>query len=347
MSFYYISNQIYQFLYSEPVYRELGGTFLTWKYRTYLRLKKQFFLNRLKNPQDPYPPIRHVNRYNITGDDGVLIANSLHRIGYDRTRHKLILMYHGTSDKIPRVSAQVAGQFDYYFLTGPKNEQKLAGAAGINWDSERLIRTGNWMFDSIVNNNYDVDEIRRKYDITDTSRPTVLYAPTWSYGGGTLFNNFENFITTIPEQYNLIIRPHYAERKYIPKLARMVPAKFKQRVSFVNSANIFKYHFMENLFIADLLLSDTSSMVYEYLIMRRPLIICATESPEVSQNDYGTNIADQVDKYRPGDDVMKMIKKNLDDKSIRNDMDKLLHHFFYFNDGKSTQRCIDFLKTVS
>jgi len=42
-----------------------------------------------------------------------------------------------------------------------------------------------------------------------------------------------------------------------------------------------------------------------------------------------------------------MIQKNLDDKSIPQDMESLLKKCFYFNDGKSTQRCLDFLRTLA
>jgi CDP-glycerol glycerophosphotransferase (TagB/SpsB family) len=256
-------------------------------------------------------------------------------------------MYHGTSDKVPRVPQQVANQFDYYLLSGPKNEAKLSKASGISLDSSRLVRVGNWMFDPVVQQNYDLVAIRARFGIKDTSRPTVLYAPTWGYGGGTLLKYGPHFLRTIPQKYNLIVRPHYGETNYLPELAKMVPHNLRKWVTFVRPAHIFRKSYIDNMLIADLLISETSSMIYEYLITRRPIIIAETETNEVDMDDDGMSVYHIADHYSNGDDILAMIQKNLDDKSIPQDMESLLKKCFYFNDGKSTQRCLDFLRTLA
>ncbi len=343
---YYISNQIYQFLYSEPIYRAMGGTFLAWKPRTYLRLKEYFLHGRLSKSKTSMPQIKLVNRLKVDKFNGILIGNSLHRLGYDRDKMKSALMYHGTSDKIPRAPRESVNQFDYYLLAGPKNEQKLAQAAGIPLDSPRLVRVGNWMFDPIINGTYDLDAIKQKYGFTDHQLPIILYAPTWRYGGGTLLQNYEYFINHIPEKYNLLIRPHYAERKLIPKMKLAIPRKYHGRVAFANSANIWKHHYMEDLAIADLLLSDTSSMLYEYLVTKKPIIVCDTDSKDVSFADDGMSVVHRVDHYRQGDDIMNLIQSNFGNREMKLVLNDLLQKCFFHNDGKSTQRCVDFFRSV-
>ncbi len=346
MNFYYTSNHTYQIIYSEPVYRQLSGTFLAWTYKTKLRLKTHF-ISRAIRYGEKIPAVKKVRRSRISGFMGVMIANSLHKLGYDRNELTTVLMYHGTSDKIPRVPQKVANQFGYYFLSGPKNENKLAKAAGIDPGSPRLVHTGNWMFDRFVNRECNPDKMRRRFNFADPDRPMILYAPTWKYGNGTLFLNFENLVNTIPEKYNLVIRPHYAERRYISKLKKQVPERYKKHVHFSSPADIENEHFMDNLAAADLLLSDTSSMLYEYLITKRPIIICDTDTDEVSFEDDGMSISHRVDHYKPGDDIVTMIDRNLADKSIPNDMGDLLDKCFFFNDGKSTRRCVDALLKIA
>ncbi|HIM84017.1 MAG TPA: hypothetical protein EYM55_05275 [Candidatus Marinimicrobia bacterium] len=348
LNYYYLARNLYQYVYSKPVYRELGGEFLAWTRDTHFKLYQHFFLKAVgKSFLGILPRVKRIDRKNIIGLEGVLIANTLHELGYDHDKLKSVLMYHGTSDKVPRVPQQVANQFDYYLLSGPKNEAKLSKASGISLDSSRLVRVGNWMFDPVVQQNYDLVAIRARFGIKDTSRPTVLYAPTWGYGGGTLLKYGPHFLRTIPQKYNLIVRPHYGETNYLPELAKMVPHNLRKWVTFVRPAHIFRKSYIDNMLIADLLISETSSMIYEYLITRRPIIIAETETNEVDMDDDGMSVYHIADHYSNGDDILGMIQKNLDDKSIPQYMESLLKKFFYFNDGKSTQRCLDFLRTLA
>jgi hypothetical protein len=348
LNYYYLAHNLYQYIYSYPVYRELGGEFLAWTRDTHFKLFQHFFLKATgKSSLGVLPRVKRIDRKNIVGLEGILIANTLHELGYDHDKLKSVLMYHGTSDKVPRVPRQVANQFDYYLLSGPKNEAKLSKAADISLDSPRLVRVGNWMFDPVVQQNYDLATIRARFGIKDKSRPTILYAPTWGYGGGTLLKYGPNFLKTIPQKYNLIVRPHYGETNYIQKLKKMVPHNLRKWVTFARPSHIFRNGYIDNMLIADLLISETSSMVYEYLIMRRPIIIAETKTDEVEMADDGMSVYHVADHYRDGDDILRMIQRNLDDKSLPQDMESLLKKCFYFNDGKSTQRCLDFLCTLS
>lgn len=347
LDYYYIARNLYQYVYSEPIYRNLGGEFLAWTRDTYFKLYQHFvFKTKGKSFLGVLPRVKWVDRNNISGLRGILIANTLHKLGYNQKYMKSVLMYHGTSDKVPRVSKQIANQFNYYLLSGPKNEIKLAKAAGISLDSPRLIRVGNWMFDPIVQQNYNIEAVRARFGIEDKSRPTILYAPTWGYGGGTLLKYGPHFMKTIPQKYHLIIRPHYGESSYISKLKKMVPRHLRKWVTFARPAHIFRKHYMENLLIADLLISETSSMLYEYLIMRRPIIIIDTKTNEVDMDNDGMSIYHLAEHFREGDNILDMIKRNLDDKSIPHDMESLLYKCFYFNDGKSTERCLDFFSDI-
>ena len=314
---------------------------MAWTRDTHFKLYQHFFLKAVgKSFLGILPRVKRIDRKNIVGLEGVLIANTLHELGYDHDKLKSVLMYHGTSDKVPRVPQQVANQFDYYLLSGPKNEAKLSKASGISLDSSRLVRVGNWMFDPVVQQNYDLVAIRARFGIKDTSRPTVLYAPTWGYGGGTLLKYGPHFLRTIPQKYNLIVRPHYGETNYLPELAKMVPHNLRKWVTFVRPAHIFRKSYIDNMLIADLLISETSSMIYEYLITRRPIIIAETETNEVDMDDDGMSVYHIADHYSNGDDILAMIQKNLDDKSIPQDMESLLKkpsYYQLFHPGRNLQ----------
>ena len=58
------------------------------------------------------------------------------------------------------------------------------------------------------------------------------------------------------------------------------------------------------------------------------------------------NIMKYADIYDGSQNIVKMIENNLLSQSYKNDYKKLLSNSYYFNDGKSVERSITFLKTI-
>ena len=94
-------------------------------------------------------------------------------------------MGHGTGDKKYGGSAKDLESFDYHFITGPKHMQKLHDL-DVNIPEEKLIKIGNPRFDEIVNDDIDAEGYLGYLQVQDNTRKTILYAPTWKWGSGTL-----------------------------------------------------------------------------------------------------------------------------------------------------------------
>ena len=104
---------------------------------------------------------------------------------------------------------------------------------------------------------------------------------------------------------------------------------------------------MNDFAISDLMISDTSSIIYEYLITKKPIII--------ANNDYDQlhNMPDELSvlsiaKNYDGENssINELVKSDLENKNLINIYEKMLNNCFYFNDGNSTDRAVEFIKSI-
>jgi CDP-glycerol glycerophosphotransferase (TagB/SpsB family) len=104
---------------------------------------------------------------------------------------------------------------------------------------------------------------------------------------------------------------------------------------------------MNDFAISDLMISDTSSIIYEYLVTKKPIII--------ANNDYDQlhNMPDEMSvlsiaKNYDGEksDICDMVAEDLNNPNLVNLYNEMLNNCFYFNDGKSTQRAVDFIRRI-
>ena len=181
----------------------------------------------------------------------------------------------------------------------------------------------------------------------DTTRKNILYAPTWEWGDGTLKRFGKKFCREISNEHNLIIRPHFEDRNHIVKLKTWARFNGLQHVYFSNPAKIIKNNSMYDFAISDLLISDTSSINYEYLITRKPIIIVDNNYDELHEMPSDLNILDIVQKYNGNkDNISLMIDNELSNNNYEQ-YNTMLHNCFYFNDGKSAERASDFIQSLT
>lgn len=105
----------------------------------------------------------------------------------------------------------------------------------------------------------------------DPSRPTILYAPTFYP------SSIEKFSKSFPKDfsdYNIIIKPHFFT------LTKAKYKKQRNRLSeWVNSENVYlastsDYNLMPFMAIADIMLSDASSAIFEFAALNKPVVWC-------------------------------------------------------------------------
>lgn len=94
---------------------------------------------------------------------------------------------------------------------------------------------------------------------------------------------------------------------------------------FETEKNIIKF-----LLITDILISDTSSVIYEFLLLDKPVITFNNISDSILwQNSLDYN------------ELIPLVEKNLNEDPYSNERKFIYENYHPYNDGKSAKRMID------
>lgn len=346
---FFFANNVYQFSNAIPIHRQLGGTFIVKKPRHVWKFKK-YFRNHNHTPGVKTflnaPPVIVRNPSEQLGIKGVVISDSNKRLYYNDGECKSVFLGHGTGDKKYGGSTKSLESYDYHFIAGPKHMAKLKDV-GVDLPDERLIKVGNLRFDDYVNDKIDRKKVLDQLGVKDRTRPTILYAPTWRWGNGTLMKYGFQFCKELTRDYNLIIRPHYHDRDKMMYIKYWAMLRGIRHVYFSNPRIYTHNDTLEIFRVSDLMISDTSSIVYEYLITKNPIIIALNEYQDLHNMPSHLDVKQLADKYDGTTSITDLVAKNLAraDQS-RGQYEELLHNCFYFNDGRCTERAVEFLQQL-
>jgi len=341
MNIYYYANQVYQFANILPIFKQVGGEFYVKKFKKVLQFKYYYRHGKLNRTAS----IKIKDIKNLPNMDGAIISSSNTRLEPKQANLKTIFIGHGTGDKKYGGNPEILNSYDFIFVAGPKHLAKMKDV-GLDIAKEKLIQIGNCRFDEYINDEINRGSLERSMRIKDTTRKNILYAPTWRFGNGTLQKYGKSFCSKITKKYNLIIRPHHHERRYIKPFKYWAKLNKIQHVYFSNPADVFRRDTMADFKISDLMISDTSSILYEYLITGKPIVIANTDYDKLHTMPDKYNIQKICNHYDGSSNILDLLEKSFTEHNKSN-YEQMLDDSFYFNDGKSTQRAVDFLKTIT
>lgn len=181
----------------------------------------------------------------------------------DRER---VQIFHGLSFRNMAVRRDVL-VYDHLFVTGPYMARAFREQQLLRAGDPRLVPIGFPKVDRLVNGTLERRAILTRLGLTGR-RPVVLYAPTGQKG-----NSLES---TGPEvlrrlrasgRYDILIKLHDHPRDASVDWARELKPLLDRHTKLVTGYDIVPY-----LFVADLLLSDASSVSSEYSLLDRPMV---------------------------------------------------------------------------
>ncbi len=183
------------------------------------------------------------------------------------------MIYHGIGVK-PSYWRDNSPRLNVRFVEGPFRIQQLR-SKGITTDLEL---TGLVKIDPLFNGQIESrDEILHGLGL-NPERKTVLYAPTFYP------SSFESFGLKLPEMlhddYNLIIKLHqwsyFMEKFSGVNLRRHVKLINEIRRHYPQVVVIEPEHYniIDLYQAADVLMTEASSTIYEFMALRKPIIIC-------------------------------------------------------------------------
>ena len=177
-----------------------------------------------------------------------------------------IQIFHGVSFRNKAVRAENIGA-DFYFLVGPYMQRAFGAAGLLSPDDPRGLPIGFLKTDRLLNGQLDRQELLNTYGFTG-DRPVVLYAPT-----GQKYNSLETMGIRVIERlattgkYDLLIKPHdHPKKTRIDWFARLDGLQ-DRHTRLVRDPDVIPL-----LFVADLLITDASSVSNEYSLLDRPVV---------------------------------------------------------------------------
>jgi len=342
MEIHYIARNIYQYAYFKTLYREVGGDFIIHKPRSWWNLTKSFYGFKSKHPSrsifGTQPKTRSLNENRLDHLSGIIISS----VSIDFTRNpkrlKSVRITHGIGNKLG--SHADDGDPDYFFLDGDMQLEWYQNNLDLNIPEEKLVKIGNFRFDDYTNGLMDKEKINKDFGVKDPNRPSVTYAPTWAYGGGTFEQHVIKIIEELSGDYNLFLRPHYYDWRNMEHVRQYIRKHNLEHVYLVEPWNIRTKDTMENLFLSDLLITDNSSISYQSLIFQTPIILIDIPKEHLLERVDDFDLRKVVDIWDGKSSIKSLVDENFATNKYKSDLKRLLNSCFYFNDGQATTRAI-------
>ncbi|MBC9713863.1 bifunctional glycosyltransferase family 2 protein/CDP-glycerol:glycerophosphate glycerophosphotransferase [Streptomyces sp. TRM66268-LWL] len=226
---------------------------------------QSFPLGLRKRPQTTYVQTWH--------------GSALKRMGFDLPELKSM-----TRDQ-QRLQQDALGRFDHFVVRTEHDVRTLAKA--LHQDEARLLRTGYPRNDSLVRTRQTESATGRRergplaaeLEIPD-DKEVLLYAPTFRTGGGHRFElpfDVERFAEEFGDRYVLLIRAHYLNHVVLPP---SVTGRVIDVSALHDTAPLLE--------LADALITDYSSVMFDYALLERPMLFFAYDYDAYAHDGRGT-----------------------------------------------------------
>ena len=260
---------------------------------------------------------------------------------HEKCKH-VIYLGHGTPVKRIGYQTSVWNKYGksyqlqkYSYLTACSDIDSLMLASGFRVTLDRIWITGMPRYDYLLSENNISAELLKKHSYLN--QKVILYAPTWRDGSHTQFIPFDDFNLELLDKFltenniHLLIRGHKesVNRKSIDRnhnlfsLERVIKAE----------QNLFP-DVTELLPFVDILITDYSSILVDFLLFNRPIAFIPYDLEEYNRNK---GLLLDFNQYTPGKKFYSMsdfilgMQAYIDDSKLdsewRKDVKKLYHKY--------------------
>ncbi len=213
--------------------------------------------------------------------------------------------------------------FDLYLTQGPYFTREFVKFKNKYKDFD-VAETGWSKLDTLYKANFDKsrrDELLSKYNVDNI----ILYAPTFSPSLTSAKKSFDDIFAIANDKKNLLIIKFHDLMNIDVKNEYTEKAKSYDNVIVSEDKSIIPV-----LVDSDLMISDTSSAVYEFLILDKPVITINTRTKSPKWLDL-----------KDSSDLNSHIKDTLQNDSYKEQRQEIISEYHPYNDGKSSERVLD------
>ncbi|WP_321478897.1 CDP-glycerol glycerophosphotransferase family protein [uncultured Bacteroides sp.] len=214
--------------------------------------------------------------------------------------------------------------FDTYFTQGPFFTKGFSALAKKYKDFE-VVETGWTKQDWIKEHLHAFDEERELILSQHQRKQIVLYAPTFSPSLTSLPHMKEALIRLVREKDIVVLLKFHPLTKQEWVEEYKLLAEQEEHIVWIDDFNVTKYQL-----ISDVMISDTSSTVYEFLLLNKPVVTFRT----ISKDIYWTNIV-EVDQLS---DAFENVQH---DKDAIKKRQWIVENYDPYLDGKVCKRMLE------
>lgn len=214
--------------------------------------------------------------------------------------------------------------FDLYLTQGPFFTKKF-NELKKKFKNFEVVETGWPKLDIYGKELHIYDSDAQKLKEAHNTDKIILFAPTFSPSltcAPYLEEQIQELATN--KSYLILIKFHDLMSEELINQYKKV-AEQNDNVLFIEERNIIKY-----LLISDLMISDTSSVVYEFLLLDKPVITYKNNSKEFKWDNSLTY-----------DKLSEKVDLNLSKDPFKNQRREIFNEYHPFNDGKSAERMVN------
>lgn len=214
--------------------------------------------------------------------------------------------------------------FDLYLTQGPYFTTRFLELKNKYKDFD-VIETGWPKIDIYGKELHKYDSEKANLLKQHSARKIVLYAPTFSpslTSAEFLIDEFEQLANN--KEYIILVKFHDLMAEELIAAYKKL-AEESTNIIFEEERNIIKF-----LLMADIMISDTSSVVYEFLLLNKPVITFKSSSKNI-----------QWDDSKEYENLAKKIAANLEEDDFKLKRQQVVADYHPYNDGNSALRMVE------
>jgi CDP-glycerol:poly(glycerophosphate) glycerophosphotransferase len=276
-------------------------------------------------------------------DYDVIFSANTRRIEPRRVERR-IQIFHGLSFRNRAIRPETEGA-DHYFLLGPYMKRGFEAAGILAPGDSRGVEIGFPKTDRLLDGSLKREDVLARHRITG-ERPVVLYAPTGERRN-SLETMGEELIAKLNavDRYDVLVKPHDHPHSSIDWWSRLGPLE-NEHVRLVREVDV-----IPALSIADLLLTDASSVANEYALVDRPIVFL--DVPELIEltRQKGARIDLETWGRKGGvvvpdvNTAIEAVEAGLAAPAERSEVRRAIADDLFFNPGHATGSAMRWLRT--
>ena len=255
-----------------------------------------------------------VKPYQMARAEYILMDNAFLPMAYTKIRKgtKVVQLWHGTgtikkfgqdatSGWLHEMEQRINGNITHLIVNGPALVKQYAGAFGV--PEERTYPVGLPRTDAVISQIKGLSErafpfFTRYPELA--GKKLLLYAPTFRDGEKhhpKLHLDMDALMANLPEDYVLLLRLHPFVAEAYAKDHPVEEMQINQGSTRVVLVSEYP-DLNELLCVSDALITDYSSIVFEYVLLNRPMYFVTDDLDEFS--DHGRGFYEPYEEFVPG-----------------------------------------------